>query len=259
MKKIILSQNFNGWCPVNKNITYSEKITLFADYLRWKYANLTEVAVICIQEFIGGRNGRYLKQLEESFNHSYDIITPSGFNQYEHPRSLLTITMVRKELEYMPIKFESCLPNRISYVKVWLENTPIPLRIMNVYAVQTAKFAPGAAAWYMTERKEEKEELWTAILSEAEKCSDALLICGDMQEGSKTGLHIKKLTDMGFKEKNGGFFPTVQNEIFEAEQNIDHFLYNPRAWNNFYPLFLEYDGNLLNELSDHILLAATSA
>ena len=78
-----------------------------------------------------------------------------------------------------------------------------------------------------------------------------------MQEGSKTGSHIKKLADLGFREKNGGFFPTVRNNLFE-EWNIDHFLYNPAAWEKYYPVSFEHDGNLLDELSDHILLAAVS-
>ena len=79
-----------------------------------------------------------------------------------------------------------------------------------------------------------------------------------MQEGSHKGSHIKKLNEIGFREKNGGFFPTVKNDYFE-ERSIDHFLYNPAAWEKYYPLCLEYDGNLLDVLSDHVLLAAVSA
>lgn len=255
MKKIIVSQNFNGWCPVT-DIKYSEKITLFAEYVRNKYPNLAEVAVICIQEFIGGKDGKYLDELEKAFP-SYDILTPPGFNHIEHPKSLLTITLVRKDYGYKLIRFESCLPNRVCYTKLWFDDSPLPLRILNMYAVQTAKF-PSGAAWYITKRKEQKEDLWASIISEANSCTEPLLILGDMQEGSKTGSHIKKLLEIGFRERNGGFFPTVRNDFFQ-EWNIDHFLYNPAAWAKFYPVSFEHDGNLLNELSDHILLAAVSA
>ncbi len=255
MKKIIVSQNFNGWCPVT-DIKYSKKITLFAEYVSNKYSNLAEVAVICIQEFIGGKDGKYLDELEKAFP-SYDILTPPGFNQLEHPKSLLTITLVRKEYGYKLIRFESCLQNRICYIKVWFDDSPLPIRILNMYAVQTAQFT-SKAAWYITKRKEQKEDLWTSIISEAKSCTEPLLILGDMQEGSKTGPHIKQLADLGFREKNGGFFPTVRNDFFQ-EWNIDHFLYNPAAWEKFYPVSFEHDGNLLDELSDHILLAAVSA
>lgn len=254
MKKIIISQNFNGWCPVT-DIKYSEKIKLFAEYIGNKYSNLTEVAVICIQEFIGGREGKYLEQLKRAFP-AYDILTPPGFNQHDHPKSLLTITLVRKEYDYKLIRFESCLPNRICYVKVWFDDTPVPLRILNMYAVQTANF-PSGAAWYISKRKEQKEDLWMSIISEAESCIEPLLICGDMQEESNKGVHIKKLADLGFREKDGGFFPTVRNKFFD-EWNIDHFLYNPFAWEKFYPVSFEHDANLLEDLSDHILLAAAS-
>lgn len=259
MKKIIVSQNFNSWCPVNTAIKQSDKIIRFADYLKSKYPNFAEVAIICIQEFLGGKNGKYIEELEEAFNHSFEVLTPWGFNNIEHPRSVLTITLIRKELPYNTIRLESCLPNRICYSKVWFPETGKFLRILNLYSVQTSVFGPEAAGWYIAKRKEEQEELWSVVFKEAERCADPLLILGDMQENSKTGEHIKKLFDMGFKEKNGGcFFPTVREGVF-TEQNIDHFIYNEKAWNDFCPISMEYDGNLLDELSDHILLAAVSA
>ena len=261
MKKIIIvSQNFNSFCPVNIAIKQSDKIIRFADYLKSKYPNFAEVAIICIQEFLGGKNGKYIEELEGAFNHSFEVLTPWGFNNIEHPRSVLTVTLIRKELPYNTVRLESCLPNRICYSRVWFPETGKFLRILNIYAVQTSVFSPDAAGWYIAKRREQQEDLWSVILKEAaERCSDSLLIVGDMQESSKTGKHIKKLLDMGFKEKaTGEFFPTVREGIF-FEQNIDHYLYNEKAWNDFYPVSMEYDGNLLDELSDHILLAAVSA
>ena len=157
----------------------------------------------------------------------------------------------------MPIRFDSCLPNRVVYLKVWLKDNPVPIRILNVYAVQTAMFSQGVASWYVSKRNELKEELWSAVLAEAERCHDPLIICGDLQEGS-TGKHIQKLTEMGFKEKNGGFFPTVRNEILK-EKSIDHIYFNEKVCEQLSPVSMELDANLLDELSDHVLLAATFA
>lgn len=254
----IVSQNFNAWCPVT-DLRFSKKIKLFAEYIGNKYPNRAEVALICIQEFIAGKNGKYLAELESAFDACYDVITPPNFNEIEHTKSLINVILIRKDLDYNVIKFNSCLPNRVCYVRVFFDYLPTPLRIMNIYAVQTVRFPSHAASWYITKRKEQKEDLWNSVLREAKKCTEPLLICGDMQEDSKSGMHIKQLTEIGFKEKNGGFFPTVKNDLFEAIPNIDHFLYNPAAWENFYPVSFEHDGNLLDELSDHILLAAVSA
>lgn len=256
MKNILLSQNMNSWIS-QSDLSLAEKIDLFSDYLKKKYRNLAEVVVINLQEVIGGGDGLYLNALQKAFP-GYDIITPISFNHLQHHKSLMNVTLVREGLGYMPIRFDSCLPNRIVYLKVWLNDNPTPIRIMNVYSVQTAVFSKGAAPWYIFKRKEQKEELWSAVLAEAERCRhDPLIICGDMQESS-TGKHIQKLTEMGFKEKNGSFFPTVRNEIF-TEQCIDHLLYNEKAWKICYPVSIEHDANLLDVLSDHVLLAATSA
>lgn len=254
-KKIILSFNMNAWCPICKDITFDEKISKVAEYLKNKYDNMTEVAVICLQEFIPGTDCKYVNKLKEAFP-AYSLLLPPNFDYFEHTKSLLTITLVRKEYKKEILRFESCLPNRICYFKVWLDDTPVPVRIMNIYAVQTVAFSPGAAASYIAGRKQAKEELWSRILSEAKSCTEPLVICGDFQEGS-TGPNIKKLFDMGFREKVS--LPTVRNDFFGPEQNIDHFLYNAAAWEKWYPVKMDYDGNLLDEISDHVLLAAVSA
>ena len=211
-------------------------------------------AVICIQEFIQGTNRKYLNQLQEAFP-LFHVFKPEGFNELEHPRSLITVTLVHDSYKYNPIPFDCNLPNRISYGQVWLND--VPLRILNVYTVQTAIFSSGAAAWYIANRKKQKEQLWADIISEAQACTDPLLLVGDMQETTKAGIHIKQLTDLGFREKNG-LFPTVKNKNFQ-EWGIDHFLYNKAAWEKFYPSEFQFDGHLMDELSDHVLLAAISS
>ncbi len=253
-KKVIISQNFNAWVPVNKKITQSNKIALFSEHIRNKFPNLAEVAAICLQEIIGGRNGRFLEELQIAFP-EFIVLTPPGFDHIKHYKSLLCVILIHREIGYKFIRLESCLPNRICCVKVWFDDSPSPLRILNMYAVQTAKFSAGTAARYIALRKEQKEDLWAAILNEAKSCTEPLLICGDLQEDTKTGIHIKKLVDLGFFEKNGGFLPTVRNDFFEA-QNLDHFFFNQAAWQSIHPVSLEYDPTLLDLVSDHILLAA---
>ena len=213
MKNILLSQNMNSWIS-QSDLSLTEKIDLFSDYLKKKYPNFAEVVVINLQEVIGGRGGIYLSALQKAFP-GYDIITPISFNHLQHYKSLMNVTLIREGLGYMPIRFDSCLPNRIVYLKVWLKDNPTPIRIMNVYSVQTAMFSQGAAPWYVSKRKEQKEELWSAVLVEAERCHDPLIICGDMQESS-TDKHIQKLTEMGFKEKNGGINSCLCYDLAQA-------------------------------------------
>lgn len=254
MKKIIISLNFNGYLPISRNLSFSEKIAVFANYLNNKYKNLSAVAIICLQEFIGGKNEEYINELQKAFP-LFEVVKPQGFNVLEHPRSLISINLIRKEYRHESIRLDSCLPNRICYSKVWMGDTPVC--ILNMYAVQTCIFSPGAASSFIAERKKLKTELWDTVLSEAERRSDPLILVGDMQEATRTGVHIKKLKDLGFMEKND-WFPTIRNYSFD-EWNIDHIFYNEAAWKAYYPSETDYDGNVMDELTDHVLIAAISS
>ena len=111
MKNILLSQNMNSWIS-QSDLSLTEKIDLFSDYLKKKYPNFAEVVVINLQEVIGGRGGIYLSALQKEFP-GYDIITPISFNHLQHYKSLMNVTLIRAGLGYMPIRFDSCLPNRM--------------------------------------------------------------------------------------------------------------------------------------------------
>ena len=84
-----------------------------------------------------------------------------------------------------------------------------------------------------------------------------VVLLGDMQENSKNGKNILKLSEMGYCEKIAGF-PTVRNDFF-SDQSIDHILYSRKAFELFKPVSFALDGNLLGEVSDHSMLVAISA
>lgn len=250
-KRWWISFNFNSWKPVAK-MSYKKKINQFAAYIRKKYGG---AVVIAIQEFVTG-GGKYIGELYEAFGREYYIIVPPSFDYRTHARSLVTITLLKKSaVERYEVKdLGKCLPNRVSYVVAWIDGES--WSILNIYAVQTANFS-GKADWYITQRKELHEALWGEILAEAKSQSEGrVIILGDFQESSE-GSHIKELNSMGYKETALGF-PAVRNEFFK-EWNIDHIFFSKMTWDELNPLEFALDGDLVDELSDHCLLAAMSA
>ncbi|MCR5205976.1 MAG: hypothetical protein K6E47_13110 [Lachnospiraceae bacterium] len=252
IKKNLLSFNFNSWMPVSKGMSYKKRIKRFAGYIRSKYGN---AAVIAIQEFISG-GGKYLNDLYEAFGKDYYIIVPPSFDYRAHPRSLITVTLLKKSIieRYEVKDLGKCLPNRISYIVAWVEGQP--WTIMNIYMVQTANFA-GKPDWYVSLRKKLHSELWEEVISEAvSQRGERVILLGDFQESSE-GVNMQTLNEMGYKEVATGF-PTVKNDFFK-EWNIDHILFSQKAWSEFNPSGFTLDGDLIGELSDHCLLAVMSA
>lgn len=250
MNKFI-SFNFNSWKPV-VNVKHSKKIKKFGKYVMEKYG---EPTVIGMQEFITG-GGKYLDELYDAFNKKYYVITPPSFDYRTHKRSLVTVTLLKKSAveTYEVIDIGRCLPNRTSYVRAYIDGEP--WYIMNCYMVQVANFS-GKADWYISQRKEQKELLWSDVMTELSKQRDSRIIAlGDFQESSESS-HIKKLKELGYKEVAADF-PTVRNDFFH-EKNIDHILFSTEAWDKFKPTGISLDGDLIDDISDHCLLAIMSA
>ena len=244
--------NLNSWVPVAKNMSYKEKISKFASFVRRKYGS---PSVIAIQEVITG-GGRYLDEIYNAFEGDYHVIVPPTFDYRLHAKSLVTVTLLKKsDVDQFEVKhLGKCLPNRISYVTAWIDGKP--WSILNVYAVQISYFA-GRTEEYIAVRKELHEKLWEELLTEAKNQSkERVVILGDLQESSE-GSHVKDLISMGYRELILGC-PTVRNEIF-AEKSIDHILFSEKAWADFNPAGFAMDGDLVNEISDHCLLAVMSA
>ena len=94
-------------------------------------------------------------------------------------------------------------------------------------------------------------------MTELSKQRDSRIIAlGDFQESSESS-HIKKLKELGYKEVAADF-PTVRNDFFN-EKNIDHILFSTEAWDKFKPTGISLDGDLIDDISDHCLLAIMSA
>ena len=168
----------------------------------------------------------------------------------------MNITLIRRGIQYRVIPFAFTLPNRTIYLeaKIGEQN----FRILNYYAVQTQTLS-SAASWYAVKRLIQKETLWGEVLEEATHCSKnaiPLLILGDMQESSQD-IHIQQLIKQGFREKNPVYFPTAKG--FQ-ENRIDHMIYSQAAWNepSFHPASMDFDGNLLGSITDHIMLATST-
>lgn len=252
MRKKIISFNFNSWKPVAENISYREKIKQFAVYVRNKYG---DAAIIAMQEFITG-GGKYIDELYQAFNKDYYVVTPPLFDYRDHPKSLVSITLLRKSVvnRYEVKNLGKCLPNRVSYVIAWMDGKP--WSIMNIYAVQIANFT-GKADSYIADRKDSHKKLWDEIIAEAKIQSNGrVIVLGDFQESSEES-HVKELYNVGYREVNKGF-PTIRNDFF-TERNIDHILFSNAAWDDFNPVGFALDGDLIDELSDHCLLAVMSA
>ncbi len=250
MNKFI-SFNFNSWKPVAQ-INHNTKIEKLAEHIRDKYG---EPTVIGIQEFITG-GGKYLDALVDAFDGKYYVVTPPSFDYRSHKRSLVTVTLLHKNAveRYTTIDIGSCLPNRTVYVKAYICGEP--WLIMNCYMVQIVNFT-GKTDWFISQRQEQKNDLWSEIMSELTSQKDARMVAlGDFQESSDSS-HIKALGEMGYKEVTAGF-PTVHNNFFD-EKNIDHILLSKKAWDDFNPVGFALDGNVIDEISDHSLLVIMPA
>ena len=250
----IISYNINGWKPVS-SLSYLDKIKTVGKYILDTYKESLP-AVIGLQETIAGTDAKFLSDLDQELGGNYNIFTPPNFDHLTHHRSIMNVTLVRKDLivkEVSPIG--SILPNRIFHVVVLIDGRPV--HVINYYAVQIQNFR-GKADWYILDRTVKHEELWRALLLSAETFKDDFVILlGDLQENSKNGKNILKLSEMGYCEKVAGF-PTVRNDFF-CEQSIDHIFYSRKAFELFKPSSFALDGNLLGEVSDHSMLIAISA
>lgn len=251
----IISYNLNGWKPIS-SLSYSDKIKTWGKYINNTY-NGALPAIIGLQEFIAGTGAKYLSEMGQALDGNYTLLTPPDFNHLEHRRSIMNLTMIRKDLEIKGVQvIESELPNRIFDVVVLIDGQLVHL--INYYAVQVQNFK-GKADWYIKDRRAKHEDLWQALLASADFLKDeCVVILGDFQENSKKdGKKIYKLTEMGYCEKVTGF-PTVRNEFF-SEQSIDHIFYSKKAFEVFKPSSFALDGNLLGDVSDHSMLVAISA
>lgn len=248
-KYIIVTYNINAWIPINKTISYKEKISQMVAYIKAVYPN---APYITLQEVLPGKNKQYLKQIQNAFQEGYEMILPI-FDVNVHWKSILTITLIRKDIlngytvEEMPGDY---LKNRITYTVA--DTSHGVFRIMNIHVPQIANFK-NKVAWYIKERVDIHNKMWNAIISEAEEYKDEkFIICGDMQE-SINGPHISLLKAWGYHEITKGM-PTIYNNAFRSEC-IDHIFFSESAKEVFQPGEVVADTMQVGVLSDHALLS----
>lgn len=246
----ILSYNLNGWCPVNKTISYKKKINRFAAYVRELYG---EPMIIMLQEMLAGKDQQFLKQLKNEFS-GYEVITPS-FDYHQHYKSIMVVTLIRKDVlgNYTVKVLDDELPNRINYVIASIAN--VEYRILNVHCVQSMNFR-NRAAWYIEDRTKKKKRMWQHLIDEANNHSDSnVIIAGDLQE-NKEGVHIKEIISKGYIMADTCQV-TINNNFF-SEDHIDHIIFSRGAYDELNPAVFVDDSKIGN-LSDHALVYATCA
>lgn len=248
-KYIIITYNINAWTPINKTLSYKEKISQMVAYIKAVYPN---APILTLQEVLAGKNKQYLRQIQDAFQEEYEMIVPI-FDVNVHWKSILTITLIRKDIlnSYTVEELSGdYLKNRITYTVA--DTSYGNLRILNCHVPQIANFR-NKAAWYIKERVDIHNKMWDAIISEAEKYKDEkFIICGDMQEGV-SGPHVSLLKALGYHEITKGV-PTIYNNAFRSEC-IDHIFFSESAMNVFQPGEVVADASQVGVLSDHALLS----
>lgn len=245
----ILSYNLNGWCPVNRKLSYDQKIRSFASYVFKFYE---KPICIMIQEIIAGRDQKYLKLIESLFK-DYEVILPF-FDYDKHNRSIMSVTLIKKDVlkGYSRRDFDVELPNRINYVIANIDNEEYHL--INTHVVQTVNFK-NKAAWFIEERKRLYKYQWELLISKAKETNDCnVIIAGDFQEPFHES-HLIELERLGYKGPQLNNTNTVENSFFGDNTCIDHIIFSASAYKKHMPVIL-VDSNKVGLWSDHSLIYA---
>ena len=243
--------NLNTYHPTtNENL--ASKIKISADDVKKKYPNYENIMGIVINEAVAGKDGKYIEALETAFENKFTAI-PANIDYIKHKKTLLTVILIKNEINYEIIPLKWVLPNRVVAVKLDIPGKNKPLILLGVYNVQTQVFPKKAAATYIMKRYLQKEEMWSEIINFIKTYNNPCLIIGDLQEPS-IGLHMEILkSKYNFYEKNPGF-PSVINPEF-LESNIDHAMMNTQ--NDYRLIATGIDTGLIGTVSDHAMLTAS--
>jgi len=231
--------NMNFWKPVYGMMKFHEKQEWLVDKV--KNENL---GIMAINEHAS--NQALIDNLDEMLGGDYSVVKPN-FNNITHPRSLQNLLIIRSGLKYKVQNIKCCLPNRLNVVDVYLlgEDDKTPIRIINIYMVQTAILRP-----HMRENRENlSRKLWKeikALLESEEYRRIPTIVIGDLQETS-SGENIKYLTDtLGYYELVEGFAPV---STFD-NKTIDHVLFSREAREILNPRNYSVNNDALS-YSDH--------
>lgn len=254
MNNNYISYNLNGWMPVNRNLSYEQKIRKFSAYIKETYE---EPIVIMLQEMVAGNKGKFLGLLRCLFP-EYELIVPAGFDYAKHYKSIMAVTLVRRDAlgNYRVVELDTELPNRMCYLIADLNGHET--HVINSHLVQLQNLR-NQANWYIAERKRLKNQQWGLLHDVLHKNKNAnVVFAGDMQERKKAD-NLKKLFEDGYIVSGAAAAKTVKNSFFNVESCIDHIILSrsQRALLGNTTEIL-YDNSYVGTYSDHTLLCLCS-
>lgn len=253
----IVCYNENGHRPVNKTITFEQKLRETAHDIRSTYGL---PLLIMLQEILAGRNQKYLNLLKSLYP-EYELILPAGFDIVKHYKSILSLTLVRRDAlgSYKVIELDSELPNRTCYMiaNINIDGIEKEMHIISSHLVQVQNFKY-QADWYIAERRRLHDQQWELLHEVLHNNKDAnVIFAGDMQE-SKSASNLNKLMEDGYIVSGASGTKTVRNNFFN-ETCIDHIILSPNARAAFgKDTEIIYDNSGVGKYSDHTLLCLCS-
>lgn len=251
-EETICSFNLNGWLPINRSMSFENRISLFAGYLK---QTCGYPMIICLQEVLAGRNRKFIRLIEKSFS-DYEVILPAYFDCEVHHKTIMSVTLIRKDIlgAYTTVALDrELLPNRINYVIADIGAKEY--RILNVHIPQIVNFKH-QASWYIDNRMTIHEQMWNLLKMETNKYSDELFIlAGDFQE-TCDGPNMAPILSAGYRAFR---HPSTVNNDFFAENCIDHIVFSTLADNALNPQTILVDNAVVGTVSDHGILKAVCA
>ena len=251
----IITYNINGHRPVNNAITFQQKIKDTVCYIRRTY---DLPLIIMLQEMIAGRNIKYLTQLRVLFP-EYELIMPAGFDYVKHYKSIMAVTLVRRDVlgSYRVEELDIELTNRICYTIADIKGLG-EIHIINSHLVQVQNFRY-QADWYIAERRRLHNQQWDLLHDALHNNKDAnVIFAGDLQE-CKASTNLSKLKEDGYIISGASGIKTVKNNFFSEESCIDHILISPGVRSALgEDTEILYDNSGQGKYSDHTLLCLCS-
>lgn len=250
----IISYNENGHRPVDKTISLEQKLK---DTARDIKATFGFPLIIMLQEILAGRNMKFLNLLRVLYS-EYELILPAGFDYTTHYKSIISVTLVRRDAlgSYKVLELDSELPNRMCYIVGELNG--IETHIINSHLVQVQNFKY-QAGWYIAERRRLHDQQWNLLHNALRINKEAnVIFAGDMQE-SKSAKNLNVLKEEGYIISGASGTKTVRNNFFNVESCIDHIALSPSARDSLgKDTEIIYDNSRVGRYSDHTLLCLCS-
>lgn len=250
----IISYNENGYKPVDARISFDQKLRDTSQNIR---ANYGLPLIIMLQEILAGRNMKFLNLIRVLYP-EYELILPAGFDYVTHYKSIMSVTLVRRDAlgSYRVVEIDSELPNRTCYVVAELNGVETHILNSHIAQIQNFKYQ---ADWYIAERRRLHDLQWKLLHEALHNNKDAnVIFAGDMQE-SKSSSNLNKLMEEGYIVSGASGTKTVRNNFFNEESCIDHIILSPSARAAFGKhTEIIYDNSGVGMYSDHTLLCLCS-